>query len=187
AHRVVLQVDQGAPAHQSLLWHIGECSEDSAVACGVGLCAHCYRQKAARSARFALRIATDFEPHHVRKNPVATTAYILRAPESIALLFQSTVFVQLTLGHLCLEGGGIFFDALFTCHLFVRHLSLMSPSLVSCAFVTRQLCARHLYARHSSLMSPSLVTCEPVTFHLCARHSSLVCGHCRSSFVACSR
>src|SRR6476620_5059327 len=106
AHRVVLQVDQAALAHQSLLWHIGECSEDSAVDCGVGLCAHCYRQKAARSARFALRIATDFEPHHVRKNPVATTAYILRAPESIALLSQSTVFVQLTLGHLCLQGEG---------------------------------------------------------------------------------
>src|SRR6476659_2221708 len=81
--------------------------------------------KAARSARFALRIATDFEPHHVRKNPVATTAYILRAPESIALLFQSTVFVQLTLGHLCLEGEGVFSSLLPW--LLASRLSLLTP------------------------------------------------------------
>jgi hypothetical protein len=64
----VLQMDQAAPAHQSLLRDQRECGEDPDMDRGVGLCAGGNPTQAVEAAGQSLPNATDSERHAFREN-----------------------------------------------------------------------------------------------------------------------
>src|SRR4249919_319441 len=65
----VLQMDQAAPAHQSVLRHQRECRQIANLDRRLGLRPGRHREKAPRAAGDPLRNSTDFESHPVRENP----------------------------------------------------------------------------------------------------------------------
>ena len=65
----VLQMDQAAPAHQSVLRHQRECRQIANLDRRLGLRPGRHREKAPRAAGNPLRNSTDFESHPVRENP----------------------------------------------------------------------------------------------------------------------
>ena len=65
AGRTLLQVDQAAPAHQSVLRYVGECCEVANLDRCVRLRARCHHQETAKSPGIALPTSTDLERNHV--------------------------------------------------------------------------------------------------------------------------
>lgn len=60
ADRNVLQVDQTAPENQGLLWHLGECREDTKYR----VCASSHSQKRTATGPESLHNFTDFKCNH---------------------------------------------------------------------------------------------------------------------------
>ena len=83
AGRVVLQMDQAAPADQGLPWYIRERGQGANLVGGLRPCAGRHRQKSPRRQSQPLRNATDFEPHSFRENPAFTPLF--RHPSTDAL------------------------------------------------------------------------------------------------------
>ena len=69
AGRIVLQVDQAAPAHQTISGHERERGEDANLVRRVHICAHRHRQEEASPGCLALHIATDSFGLGFRENP----------------------------------------------------------------------------------------------------------------------
>ena len=70
AGRALLQMDQAAPAHQALLWHLGERREDPDLDRRLGLRPHRDRQKAPEPDHVALHFAAGFFGQPFRKIPI---------------------------------------------------------------------------------------------------------------------
>jgi len=68
ADRAVLQVDQTAPSHQTVLRHIRKCSKNPDLGRRLYVCAHRNHQEKAQSRYVPLYIATDFVGHPFREN-----------------------------------------------------------------------------------------------------------------------
>src|SRR5207302_1817999 len=71
---VVLQVDQAAPANQSVLRYQRECREDSNLDRRLRICARGHRPEASRPGGEPLPNSTDFESYAFRKNAHFTSA-----------------------------------------------------------------------------------------------------------------
>ena len=71
----VLQMDQTAPAYQSLFWHIRERREDSSVDCNLGLCVGGDNQKGIESGFESLHNSTDSERDFIRESVYFTGTY----------------------------------------------------------------------------------------------------------------
>ena len=69
-------MDQTAPAHQALFWHIRERGENTNLDGGVRLCAGSNHQKGIGARRVALHFSTDFIRPLFRENRA-----FLRLPE----------------------------------------------------------------------------------------------------------
>lgn len=68
AGRVVLQMDQTAPAYKSIFRYIGERRENSDLDCGLRLRPGFHHQEASEFVVQTLRNPTDFEPDTIRKS-----------------------------------------------------------------------------------------------------------------------
>src|SRR5271157_573258 len=77
ASGTVLQMDQAEPAHQKLLWNIGECREDTNLDRHLRLCPCCHLEKTTSSAGQSLHNFTGVECDGIRKNVTYSATYKL--------------------------------------------------------------------------------------------------------------
>ena len=71
----IFQMDQTAPAYQSLFWHIRERREDSDMDSDLGLCFGCDNQKRIESGFESLHNSTDSERKLIRESVCFTSTY----------------------------------------------------------------------------------------------------------------
>ena len=73
ADRTVLQMDKTASSHQTILRHVGKCSEDSNLDSCLSVRAYRNNQKATQHRWFALHIITDIVRYPFRENALAAS------------------------------------------------------------------------------------------------------------------
>src|SRR5215475_10077146 len=102
ASRTVLQMDQAAPAHQTLLWHLRERREDPSLDRGRCVRISCHRSQASQSGVVLTRNVTDSEHHTIRENPDDSAPYLLCNQRKYLRRSQSTDFTMKRVGHYCI-------------------------------------------------------------------------------------
>jgi hypothetical protein len=80
ADRIIFQMDQAAPSHQSVLWHQRERSEDSDLNRSLDLCAGGYHPETAWAGEESLPNSTDSQHHDARKSTHFTGVRSIRLP-----------------------------------------------------------------------------------------------------------
>ena len=92
-------MDQAASAYQVLLRYFRERGQVSNLDRRLGLRSGRHSAKAAEYRRFALRNATNLEPHYVRENGSKSTVGAYATGYKFTRFNQPVVSVRLTLGH----------------------------------------------------------------------------------------
>jgi len=99
ASRIVLQVDQAAPAHQTLLRHLRERREDPGLDRGCCVRVSCHRSQASQSRPVLARNVTDSEHYTVRENSFVSAPYLLSNHRRSQHRPQPTNFTMKRVGH----------------------------------------------------------------------------------------
>jgi hypothetical protein len=99
ASRIVLQVNQATPTHQTLLRHLRERREDPSLDRGHCVRVSCHRAQASQSGVVLARNVTDSEHHTIRENPYDSAPYLLCNQRRYLRRSQSTDFIMKRVGH----------------------------------------------------------------------------------------
>ena len=95
----LLQVDQAASSHQTVLRHLGERGEDADLDRRLGLRSRRHHQEASRPGRLALHFATDPLGHAFRENAHTSSACWRRKQMQRFANNQPIEFIHVLTGH----------------------------------------------------------------------------------------